>query len=403
MKKILSIILVAVLFISSISCNNNDNVVFVKCDNCAEENENTFKYCKSCGESLSKGNGENNNDENSSSGIDSETKPTNDVDFSSMTYVALGDSLTYGEDGFTDARMDNPYPELVKNILGLKSVQNCGISGDRVDEMYKRVNKMTAGAEIVSFMGGTNDCYQSVPLGTIDDNDMSTFYGRLNLLTKVLLKKYPNAFIFYMTPFKSTRSTLMSGNKNGDTLEDFAKAIKDVCRLHDIPCLDLYNSGKFELEMYDEGSDGIHPSQQFYNEHTAPQIAQFIREFKAHNYYELDPNMIGKRIVINYENGTKTIKNDLIFYASQWFKADPGTTFKIGISDTFTGTMYAMFVFEKNDGSYTTSKRLEFSGTNSGNIIWVEYTLPTSYEIKNICMFAQDCTYEYPDFIINIA
>ena len=211
------------------------------------------------------------------SGFNNEIANPEQKDFSGAIYVALGDSLTYGEDGFTKGRMENSYPELVKRELGLKFVQNCGVSGLRVDQMYQRINKMNSKADIVSFMGGTNDCYQSVPLGTIDDNEMSTFYGRLNLLTKALLKKYPDAFLFYMTPFKSARSTL-NGNENGDTLEDFAEAIKNVCALYNIPCLDLYNLGQFELEMYDANSDGIHPSQQFYEEYTAPMIAKFIQD-----------------------------------------------------------------------------------------------------------------------------
>ena len=200
------------------------------------------------------------------------------VDFLSLTYVALGDSLTYGADGIANNRMESPYPDLVRDTLHLKSVQNCGVAGDRVDEIYNRINTMEIGANIVSFMGGTNDCYQSIPLGTIYDTDMTTFYGRLKLLTKALLERYPDAFVFYMTPFKSARSAMLNGNENGDTLEDFAQAMMDVCALYDIPCLDLYHLCDFEIEMYLPESDGIHPSQEFIREYTAPQIAEFIKE-----------------------------------------------------------------------------------------------------------------------------
>ena len=200
------------------------------------------------------------------------------VDFSTLTYVALGDSLTYGADGISNKRMESPYPDLVRATLHLKSAQNCGVAGDRVDEIYNRIDTMEIGADIVSFMGGTNDCYQSVPLGTIHDTDMTTFYGRLNLLTKALLERYPDAFLFYMTPFKSARSAMLNGNENGDTLEDFAQAVIDVCAFYDIPCLDIYHLCDFGIEMYLPESDGIHPSQEFVRNYTAPQIATFIKE-----------------------------------------------------------------------------------------------------------------------------
>ena len=84
-----------------------------------------------------------------------------------------------------------------------------------------------------------------------------------------------------MTPYKEYpyhSNTCDTPNRNGYTLEDYANAINVVCAKYNIPVLDMYNLGNFELEMYDTNSDGIHPSQEFFEKYTAPQIAKFIKE-----------------------------------------------------------------------------------------------------------------------------
>ena len=204
--------------------------------------------------------------------------------FAQLTYVALGDSITEGANSFDGAVgvVQYPYPALVQINLALKSSVNCGISGSTVASgatsyypMCQRYVDMPSG-DIVSVMGGVNDYARNVPLGTIDDTNTDTFYGALNTLASGLKQKYPNAFIFFMTPYKY--SWYLSPNGNGNTLEQFAIAVKDICNKYDLPCLDMYKLGKFEDEMYDERSDGLHPSQNFFVSYTAPQIAQFIRD-----------------------------------------------------------------------------------------------------------------------------
>ena len=45
-----------------------------------------------------------------------------------------------------------------------------------------------------------------------------------------------------------------------------------------ISVLDMYNYGNFELEMFKDYSDGTHPSEDFYENYSAPQIVQFIKD-----------------------------------------------------------------------------------------------------------------------------
>lgn len=144
--------------------------------------------------------------------------------------------------------------------------------------MINNIDNMDENADIVSVMGGTNDCYQSCPIGTINDVGTSTFYGRIKLLVTTVKAKYPNAFIFFMTPYQSKTDSCYIGNENGNVLKDYADVIIEICNLYDISVLDMYNYGNFELEMFKDYSDGTHPSEDFYENYSAPQIVQFIKD-----------------------------------------------------------------------------------------------------------------------------
>ena len=206
-------------------------------------------------------------------------------DFSALTYVALGDSITYGLDEMRESgRVDFPYPTIVKDLLGIGTVHNYGISGSTLttidngthSPMAVRYKEMTDNADIVSVMGGVND-YLKAPLGTPDSTDTGTVYGALNVLCAGLKAKYPEAYIFFMTPYKFSMDP-GANPEYGHTMLDIANAIKEVCAKHGFDVLDMHTYGMFELEMYTKGSDGLHPTQEFFDTYTAPMIARFIKE-----------------------------------------------------------------------------------------------------------------------------
>ncbi len=210
------------------------------------------------------------------------------IDFSKMSYVAFGDSITFGADYTLNySQMAEPYPELVSQALGLSSYTNKAVSGatfctntlNRVC-MTDRVLAHTEKANIISVMLGVNDYSASLPLGKMGDTTSATVYGSLYLIAEHLTTTQEDAFIFFMTPYKCKIGTKTYKDKNnaGYVLEDVANAIKEVGAKYNIPVLDLFNEGQYELEMYNYGSDGIHPSQEFIKEYTAPQIEAFIRQ-----------------------------------------------------------------------------------------------------------------------------
>ena len=208
--------------------------------------------------------------------------PLKDIGFSHLKMNCLGDSITYGYDGARGgAQLPNPYPKLLQNELGLKQVRNYGISGSTLtsvhpdrDPMCIRYAYMNNDADIISVMGGFNDYWLNIELGTIEDENTTTIYGALNTLAKGLKNKYPNAYIFFMTPYIWG---LDSGtNDIGYSLLYIANAIKQVCYINNIDGLDMYTLGQFELDFVNYNCDKLHPTQWFLDNYTAPQIAQFI-------------------------------------------------------------------------------------------------------------------------------
>ncbi len=212
-------------------------------------------------------------------------EPQAEVDFSKLTYLAMGDSITYGYDSaLGGAQMENPYPELVKELLSLEKVYNYGISGSTLvaieetrDPFCERYASMPDDADIVSVMGGVNDYWLGyADMGTLDSTDTTTIYGALNILASGLKTKYPDAYIFFMTPYKWGNDPGV--NTKGYSLEDICTSIKRVCAKYGIDVLDMYTYGQIEVDFQNPQCDKLHPTQEFFEQYTAPQIAQFIKE-----------------------------------------------------------------------------------------------------------------------------
>lgn len=230
----------------------------------------------------------NNNSNNSNDNKNDNITITTPIDLSDKTYLAFGDSITFGAD-YTKSysQMENPYPELVANELNLKSYYNYGVSGATLATntlglgcISNYITSYSTSYDIISVMGGVNDYNRNLPLGTIDDKNNSTIYGALNVIASSLTTKFSSSYIFFITPYKAIISDrhYLTNNTQGYNLRDVANAVKDVANKYNLPVLDLFNDGQYELEMYNSNSDGIHPSQEFIQNYTAPQIAQFIKD-----------------------------------------------------------------------------------------------------------------------------
>lgn len=203
----------------------------------------------------------------------------------------LGDSITYGYIPDNGNQMDNPYPEILRNNLELAECRNYGISGSTLttgnQSMTTRYLEMDNDADIVSVFGGTNDFGTNQSLGTLGDTTNATIYGALDVLCNGLIEKYPEAFIFFITPLR--RADKVGRNEKEYTLEDVANAIKKVCYKYSIPVLDLYSIGGFYIDndtfraIYN-GEDKLHPNQKFVEEKLTQIIEKFIRSYGNSSY-----------------------------------------------------------------------------------------------------------------------
>jgi len=209
-----------------------------------------------------------------------------EVDYSTLTYVAFGDSITEGYDGMNNrVKMDESYPELVGHLLDFKTVDNRGRSGSTfcvndygVVCMTERILAFEEDADVISVMLGVNDYIRSLPLGKREDFDKTTVYGCMNLICDFFVKNYKDSYIFFMTPFKAQPYGVHCSvdNDAGYNLQDVADAITEIAVSYGFSVLDMFSYGNYESEMVLSASDGLHPSKNFYINYTAPQIANFI-------------------------------------------------------------------------------------------------------------------------------
>lgn len=205
------------------------------------------------------------------------------VKWSNKRWISMGDSITnYGI-----------YQNAVKNLLGIGTVDNFGVNGSTIsayqttlNPMCLRVDTLPSNADVITVFGGTNDFGNlgGTPLGQLGDTDNKTFYGGVyDLITKLIIK-YPNKKIGFITPLHRNNNNNnmlykdgLKPNSLGFKLEQYAKAIKEVCSMFSIPVLDLYETGGInELNVTVKTRDGLHPTDYELAETIATQIAKFI-------------------------------------------------------------------------------------------------------------------------------
>lgn len=176
--------------------------------------------------------------------------------------------------------------EFAKEINHIKTVFNYGFGGTcmspsvsgensfytRMQTMYSEHNNPSA----VFVLGGTNDYHNDVPLGTINDVTTDTFYGTLNKMCEYFKENFHTSKVVFCTPIMrvspsngKTETTPANNqtNSNGNSLEQFANAMIEVCHKWALPCFDAYhNSGICPQARNTQNfawfmNDGIHMKQ----------------------------------------------------------------------------------------------------------------------------------------------
>ncbi|MBO7349207.1 MAG: SGNH/GDSL hydrolase family protein [Spirochaetales bacterium] len=218
------------------------------------------------------------------------------MDFNGKTVSFLGDSITEG--ACVSDIEKNRYDNVVLRELGLKKVNNYGISGTRIAHQFTPSEKarhdldfcgrcfdMDPSSDVIVVFGGTNDYgHGDAPLGTVGDKCRITFCGCMNYLIDTIRELYPKAKLVVMTPAHRVDDFLAPEKKKdlygiiGLSLKDYVDDIVEICKMKNVPVLNLFeNLGidpnkKEDYEKYT--GDGLH-----FNDSGHVAIGKLLSEF----------------------------------------------------------------------------------------------------------------------------
>lgn len=146
---------------------------------------------------------------------------------------AICDAKGYGGSSFSGGL--NSIPSFVERFTNKNS------------SYYENVN---SDSDIILVFGGNNGDKE---LGTINDSEGNTTYGALKIIIEYFENNYPNSKLIFATPIQ--------GDKYDELKISRIEAIKEVCKLYNIPVIDLYNNSGITIQnssIYLK--DGVHPN-----------------------------------------------------------------------------------------------------------------------------------------------
>lgn len=178
-----------------------------------------------------------------------------------ITWVAIGDSITYLNDhpDETGNRISSGYLTLIQEKFDEIEVINKGYNGWTAVRIATEFEKLEIPrADVFSIFLGTNDWWGGRPLGTIEDYRNNTGVGTVNGAFRVIIdnlrKLNPEAKIILITPMKRVDFVYINNyknnaygsyrDKNEQSLESFAEAIKAIGEFEGFPVVDLFHQKK---------------------------------------------------------------------------------------------------------------------------------------------------------------
>ena len=172
---------------------------------------------------------------------------------SGITMYAMGDSYFGG----SSLGKEGTWVNLLGNKYGMNFI-NYGIGGSTMSDyvttnnpMVVRYKSMKKGdADIILLEGGRNDRTKEVPIGDFESRDSKTFMGAINIMLDDMLKTYPNALIFLVTPWYHTGKVAATGLSN----VDYANAMRDLAEYRNdkrIVCLYAADPNTIGVNMND--------------------------------------------------------------------------------------------------------------------------------------------------------
>ena len=237
----------------------------------------------------------------------------------SITFI--GDSITYG------VGTDKTYWKMLDESKEFGNVRGYGVSGSCISSksdygnnnspLINRYMNLPYSNIYVIFMG-TNDYGHETPLGNIDDNSDTSFYGALNVIVSGIKNKYDDSEIVFVTPlhrYGAGTSKILNQKYTYDylnngveaSLGDYRKAIIDICNKYNLQYIDLYNETGFTPENAEFRKeympDGIHPNQKGHEI-----ISQIIKKYLY--MIDVEKSIVIDKITMKYGNKFASMFND---------------------------------------------------------------------------------------------
>jgi lysophospholipase L1-like esterase len=182
-----------------------------------------------------------------------------------ITWVAIGDSITYLNDhtNETGGRVSKGYMTRVIEKLPNVRYINQGHNGWTSGGIAKEIDNLgIVKADVYSVFLGTNDWWAGRPVGKftdyINNTGNTTVYGSFRIIIDKLRSLNKDAPIILITPMQRVDFVYINDmnnnawgsykDKNGQSLEAFAGAIKAIAEYEHFQCIDLYHKKSMSLK-----------------------------------------------------------------------------------------------------------------------------------------------------------
>lgn len=176
----------------------------------------------------------------------------------SVTWVAIGDSITYLNDHLdeTGNRLTKGYMTQVTEKLPYAHYINQGHNGWRSGQIAHSIDTLgLVKADVYTVFLGTNDWWHGSPIGTwndyVNNTGDSTIYGAFRIIINKLRQLNKDAAIVLITPMQRGDFVYIANaknnaygsyrEKNGQSLEQVVGAISSIGSHEHIGVIDLYH------------------------------------------------------------------------------------------------------------------------------------------------------------------
>lgn len=181
-----------------------------------------------------------------------------------ISWVAIGDSITYLNDHLDESgnRLTKGYLTQVTQQLPYIHYTNQGHNGWTAQGIAKAIEKLgIPPADVYSVFLGTNDWWHGTPIGTWSDYQNnrgdSTVYGSFRIILDKLHSLNKDATIILITPMPRADFVYINDSKNnawgsykekdGQTLEQVANAVRTIAANDHLQLIDLYHEKKLAV------------------------------------------------------------------------------------------------------------------------------------------------------------